>query len=330
MKKVFITGISGFIGFHLASALKKLGYFVIGIDSFNSYYDVTLKYARQKILEEQGIEVISANICDTPFISKLLKTHEITHCVHLAAQAGVRYSFDHPQEYVSSNLDGFVSTLEACRKIPSIKLVFASSSSVYGLNSKIPFGENDPTDRPSNLYGATKKSNEALAFSYHHLYEIPMVGLRYFTVYGPWGRPDMAYFHFTKCILEGKSIQLFNHGKMKRDFTYIDDIIDGTIRAMDVEKGFEIYNLGNCEPVGLFEFVDCLEASLGKKAFKELKPLQPGELLETYADISKAKNDFGFSPKITLREGIDQFVSWYLNYYDRNAQELCNRSSIAP
>lgn len=317
MKKIFITGICGFIGYHLAQRLKQLGHDVIGIDNFNSYYEPELKRSRQGFLEKLGVCITEGNICNTKLLKQLFKEHDITDCVHLAAQAGVRYSLTNPSEYVSANLVGFSSVLEACRIKKGLKLTFASSSSIYGLNSKIPFSESDPTEHPSNFYGATKKANEAMAFSYHHLYDIPMVGLRYFTVYGPWGRPDMAYFHFTRCILENKPIQLYNNGKMKRDFTYIDDIIEGTVSAMLADTSFEIFNLGGCQPVGLFDFIETLETVLNKPAIKELFPVQPGEVLETYADISKAKSMLNFQPQTTLEEGLRKFTNWYLEYYSK-------------
>jgi UDP-glucuronate 4-epimerase len=315
MKKVLVTGSSGFIGYHLSLFLKKRKDQVIGLDNFNAYYDPHLKKNRAKILEEAGIPIIVADINDQSRLASIFEKEKITHCVHLAAQAGVRHSMLEPKEYVHSNLAGFVSLLEVCRLFPHVRTIFASSSSVYGLNEKIPFSTEDPTDKPANLYGATKKANELIAHAYHHLYKIPLIGLRYFTVYGPWGRPDMAYFLFTRNILEGKPIPVFNCGKMKRDFTYIDDIIRGTASALDVPIDFDIFNLGNNHPISLLEFIAELEDALGKKADKEMLPMQKGDVLETCADISKSQKQLHFSPSIPLKEGIRHFVHWYREYY---------------
>lgn len=312
-KRIFVTGAAGFVGFHLCRKLALRGDFVIGLDNFNSYYDPLLKKTRVANLE--GIEIVEGDICNTELLKKLLQQHQITHIAHLAAQAGVRHSILHPKDYVTSNLEGFVSLLEACRIHPSIKLTFASSSSVYGLNRKIPFSTEDPTDHPTNLYGATKKANEAIAHAYHHLYGISTTALRFFTAYGPWGRPDMAYYSFARKIQDGKPIQVFNHGNMKRDFTYIDDIIDGTIAAIDLEAAFETFNLGNHCPVNLLELIQLLEESLHKKALLELLPMQPGEVLETCADIEKSQRLLNFSPKVSLKEGIPRFVEWFEEYH---------------
>ncbi len=313
-KKILITGIAGFIGFHLASFLIKKGDYVIGCDNFNDYYTPELKNARADKLKELGIEVIPLDIQEIQKSASLLKEKGITHIVHLAAQAGVRYSITHPMPYADSNLTGFLSVLELARSMQA-KLIFASSSSVYGGNSKIPFSETDPTDSPVSLYAATKKSGELLAKSYHHLYQIPITGLRFFTVYGPWGRPDMAYFSFSEKILNGKPIPVFNHGKMERDFTYIDDIIEGASAAIDQCKGFEIYNLGNHHPEPLMNLITLLESALGKKAIIDYKPMQAGDVTTTYADISKAQKELGFTPKTSLSSGIDQFTDWFLEYY---------------
>lgn len=312
MKRIFITGAAGFIGFHLAKHLYARGDFVLGLDNFNAYYDPTLKFARKK---ESPIEIITGDINDTALLKKLLQEHGITHFVHLAAQAGVRHSLQNPGDYVAANLAGFVSVLEACRATPGIKLTYASSSSVYGTNKKIPFSPEDATDTPTNLYGATKKSNEVMASSYHHLFGIPVTGLRFFTAYGPWGRPDMAYFQFTQRILEGKPIQLFNHGQMRRDFTYIDDIVQGTAAAIDLGAPCEIFNLGNHRPIELLHLVTLLEKALGKEAVKQLMPMQNGEVLETYADIDKSIRHLSFRPSTPIEQGIPQFVSWYKNHY---------------
>lgn len=319
MKKVLITGAAGFIGFHLALLLKKRGGAdIIGLDNFNTYYDQNLKRAREKILKENGIAITAGDICDGPLLEKLLEENKITHLVHLAAQAGVRHSFTHPHEYVKSNLEGFTSILEACRKNIGMKLVYASSSSVYGLNKATPFSEDDKTDQPANLYGATKKANELMAASYQHLYGINSVGLRYFTVYGPWGRPDMAYFHFTDNIVKNKPLLVFNHGKMKRDFTYIDDIVEGTAAALDLDAKCEIINLGNHNPVPVLRLIELIEQGLGKKAIKQMLPKSLGEAIETYADIEKAKKLLNFVPKVSLEEGMERFLSWYKDYHSRH------------
>ncbi len=314
-KKILITGIAGFIGFHLASFLIKKGDYVIGCDNFNDYYTPELKKSRADKLKELGIEVIPLDIQEIQKSASLLKEKGITHIVHLAAQAGVRYSITHPMPYADSNLTGFLSVLELARSMQA-KLIFASSSSVYGGNTKIPFSETDPTDSPVSLYAATKKSGELLAKSYHHLYQIPMTGLRFFTVYGPWGRPDMAYFSFSEKIFNGKPIPVFNHGKMERDFTYIDDIIEGTSAAIDHCNGFDIYNLGNHQPEPLMNLITLLESALGKKAIIDYKPMQAGDVTTTYADISKAQKELGFTPKTSLSSGIDQFTDWFLEYYE--------------
>lgn len=315
MKRILITGAAGFIGFHLARHLKKRGDFVIGLDNFNSYYDPQLKKDRAELLKKMGIEIETGDICDGLSIQNLLKTQEITHCVHLAAQAGVRHSLSDPNAYVSSNLQGFVSMLEACRHFPSLKLIYASSSSVYGLNEKSPFCVTDSTDRPANLYGATKKANEVMAHAYHHLYGLSVTALRFFTAYGPWGRPDMAYFRFTRHICEKKPIQIFNHGQMKRDFTYIDDIVQGTSAAIDLGAACEVFNLGNHRPVDLLYLIELLEEKLGLKAIRELLPMPQGEVLATYADIEKSQKLLNFEPRTSLEEGISQFVDWYKDRY---------------
>lgn len=315
MKRVIITGAAGFIGYHLALHLKARGDFVIGLDNFNSYYDPHLKKDRAAQLQKAGIEVLKQDICEKNFLKLVLLRYGITHVVHLAAQAGVRHSLFEPDDYVSSNLEGFVSVLEACRYFPNIKLIYASSSSVYGLNQKIPFREEDKTDYPANLYGATKKANEVLAHSYHHLYGLPVTALRYFTVYGPWGRPDMAYYRFTRQICDGEPIQVFNHGLMRRDFTYIDDIVNGTTAAIDLGAACEIFNLGNNRPINLLYLIELLEDALGKKAVKEMLPMQPGEVTETYADIEKSGQMLHFRPSVSLEDGILRFIDWFKMYH---------------
>ena len=314
-KNILITGAAGFIGSHLALKLKQRGDAVIGLDNFNAYYTPQLKRDREILLAKAGVQVIEGDICNGPLIDEILAKQGITHLVHLAAQAGVRYSLTNPQAYVKANLEGFVNILEACRKNPSIKLTYASSSSVYGLNEKTPFSVEDRADHQVSLYGATKKANELMAHSYHHIYGIPMTGLRFFTVYGPWGRPDMAYFSFTKAILEGKSIDVFNHGKLQRDFTYIDDIVAGTMAAIDLGADYEIFNLGNNQPVALGTFIEVIEKALGKEAKKNYLPMQSGDVLSTYADIEHSKNKLGFSPKTSLEKGISSFVQWYKEYH---------------
>jgi len=314
-KKIFLTGIAGFIGFHLAKFLTARGDLVIGCDNFNDYYDMGLKHDRAALLKKEGIEVHAIDLNDRAKIEALLQNAGITHIVHLAAQAGVRYCITHPEAYVHSNLDGFVQILEICRKFGPIPFIYASSSSVYGMNKKIPFSEIDLTDSPSNFYGATKKSNELIARSYHHLYKIPVTGLRFFTVYGPWGRPDMAYFSFTKALFADSPIPLFAEGKMKRDFTYIDDIVDGIASAIDLSAQDEIFNLGHNSPHEVTELVQQLELATGKKATYNHFPMQPGEVPVTYADISKAGRMLGFQPKTPLSTGIKNFVDWYKKYY---------------
>jgi UDP-glucuronate 4-epimerase len=313
-KKIFITGAAGFIGFHLAYRLQACGDQVVGYDNFNSYYDPQLKKARAAELKKIGVEVIEGDLCHLQKLIESIQKHGTTHIAHMGAQAGVRYSIQEPHSYVKSNMEGFLNVLEACRQL-HLKLVYASSSSVYGLNTKVPFSISDPCDKQANLYGATKKSNELMAFSYHHLFGIPMAGLRFFTVYGPWGRPDMAYFSFTKSILEGKPIEIFNHGDMERDFTYIEDIIDGTVAAIDFESSYEIFNLGHHKPEKLMTLITLLEKNLGKKADKIFKPMQPGDVLTTFADIKESQKKLNFNPKTSLEAGIEKFIGWYKKYY---------------
>jgi len=312
---IFITGIAGFIGFHIAQALRKRGDTVVGCDNFNAYYDPQLKRDRAAILEKQSVKILEMDICDGALLGEHVRENKITHFLHLAAQAGVRHSIKHPEEYVASNLEGFVQVIEVIRRHPQIPFIYASSYSVYGLNKKTPFSESDPTDMPSSLYGATKKSNELIAHAYHHMYRISVTGLRFFTVYGPWGRPDMAYFSFTNNILKGKPLQIFNEGKMKRDFTYIDDIVAGTLSAIDLGAPCEVFNLGNHKPEDILYLVELLEKNLERVAVKELLPMQPSEVPDTYADISKSQKQLGFSPTTSLEKGIEKFLSWYREYY---------------
>lgn len=318
-KRILVTGAAGFIGYHLASALKKRGDFVIGIDNFNAYYDPELKRRRQNCLSQVEVDVLTADIRDRDFLRLLLLRHEVTHVVHLAAQAGVRHSLSQPDDYIAANVQGFLSILEACRTFPNIKLIYASSSSVYGLNKKTPFSVDDKTDQPANLYGATKKANEMMAHAYHHLYGLSVTGLRFFTAYGPWGRPDMAYYRFTKQIIEGQPLQVFNSGMMRRDFTYIDDIVKGTIAAIDLGAPCEIFNLGDNRPIDLLYLIQLLENALGIRAIKEMLPMQIGEVLETYADIEKSKQMLGFEPKVSIEDGIVKFIEWYREYHPMKA-----------
>jgi UDP-glucuronate 4-epimerase len=316
MKRIFVSGISGFIGFHASLALKQRGDDVFGFDNFNNYYDPALKRRRAQILIDAGIRVFDADIVDKQRIQTELEQQVVTHFLHLAAQAGVRYSIKHPESYVHSNLNGFVQILEALRGFPQVKLIYASSSSVYGLNSKVPFAETDPVEQPASFYGATKRCNELIAHSYHYLYGLACTALRFFTAYGPWGRPDMAYFTFTKAILEGKSIPVFGEGKLMRDFTYIDDIVQGIIAAIDLGASHEIFNLGNNAPVSVMELIAHLESHLGKKALLSFEPVPPGDIAITYADIGKSQKMLGFQPKTSLHQGLKKFTDWYLTFAD--------------
>jgi UDP-glucuronate 4-epimerase len=328
---LLITGAAGFIGFHLSRYFCGEGYQVTGIDSLNDYYDPNLKRARlEQLLERPGFRFEPVDICDKPALDALFATGNFDIVINLAAQAGVRYSIDKPYKYIDSNLIGFINVLEACRHYPVRHLIFASSSSVYGENKKIPFSTDDPTDKPVSLYAATKKANELMAYTYSHLYDIPTTGLRFFTAYGPWGRPDMAYFSFTRNIMEGKPIKLFNHGKMRRDFTYIDDMvrsIDGLITHLGANDykwpaagdSLRVFNIGNHAPVELLEFVQILEELIGKKAIVELYPMQDGDVPETYADIGPLKQLLGFSPNTSVRTGLGEFVKWYKTFYEVKA-----------
>jgi UDP-glucuronate 4-epimerase len=350
--KVLVTGTAGFIGFHLVNKLVAEGYEVVGIDNINDYYDINLKYAR---LEETGIKsnsivynrvtpsslfssyrFIKLNLEDKENLEKLFRDEKFDLVCNLAAQAGVRYSLQNPYAYIQSNIVGFMNILEGCRHNNTGHLIYASSSSVYGLNEKIPFSENDNVDHPISLYAATKKSNELMAHTYSYLYGLPTTGLRFFTVYGPWGRPDMALFIFTRSILEGKPIQVFNHGEMERDFTYIDDIVDGIFRIIsgNPPKGneswdgkqqepstsqapYRVYNIGNSKPVKLMDFIKAIEETTGKKAIIEMQSLQPGDVKKTWADVSKLKHEHGYQPNYIVKEGIRKFIEWYLKYYQK-------------
>ena len=336
-KKVYlVTGAAGFIGFHLSKRLLNEGCTVIGLDNLNDYYNVELKKARLVILEkEENFKFVFANLEDKQAIDKLFKENKIHIVVNLAAQAGVRYSLKNPYAYIESNIMGFMNILEACRYNKVEHLVYASSSSVYGSNEKMPFSTSDSVDHPVSLYAATKKSNELMAHTYSHLYNLPTTGLRFFTVYGPWGRPDMALFLFTKAILNDEPIKVFNHGKMERDFTYIDDIIEGVVRVisnppkpnedydrLNPDPGssyapYKVYNIGNNKPVQLMEFIQTLEKHLGKEAKKEFLPLQAGDVPKTYADVEDLIRDVGFKPDTSINEGIGKFVEWYEEHYGR-------------
>jgi UDP-glucuronate 4-epimerase len=315
--KVIVTGAAGFIGFHTSLSLLKNKITVYGIDDLNSYYDVSLKKSRLKILKKfKSFFFIKKKIEDKSLIL-LFKRKKVDVIINLAAQAGVRYSLKNPYTYIDSNVLGQVNMLELAKNLKVDKFIYASSSSVYGGNKEMPFSVTQRVDNPISLYAATKKSTELIAECYSHLFKIQCVGLRFFTVYGPWGRPDMATFIFTKNILENKTIQIFNYGKMKRDFTYIDDIVQGVLGVLKIRKKFshKIYNLGNSHPEVLLEFIEVIEKNLNLKAKKTLLPIQPGDVSETFADISESKKDFNFSPKTKVSTGIPKFIDWYKDYY---------------
>lgn len=324
-KTVLITGAAGFIGFHLAKKLLEQSITVIGFDNINDYYDIELKYARLSILEKYNNFVfIKDDLINADKVNKVFEKYKLQIVVNLAAQAGVRYSIENPSAYINSNINGFFNILEACRYNPVEHLIFASSSSVYGENRKVPFSTEDKTDKPVSLYAATKKSNELMAYAYSHLYGIPITGLRFFTVYGPYGRPDMAYFLFTKAILEDKPIKIFNNGDLYRDFTYIDDVIIGIMNLISHppyinENGiyYKLYNVGNNKPENLLYFIETLENCIGKKAKKEYCPMQAGDVLKTYADISDLIKDFNFSPNTPIKIGLSNFIDWYKHYYNK-------------
>lgn len=334
MRKILVTGAAGFIGFHLSRRLLKEGDAVFGLDNLNDYYDVSLKQARLKLLQEnEGFRFIRANLADRNELDSLFAKNGFEIVVNLAAQAGVRYSLKNPYAYLDSNLTGFLNVLEGCRHHPVKHLVFASSSSVYGGNTRMPFSTRDNVDHPLSLYAATKKSNELMAHAYASLHRIPCTGLRFFTVYGPWGRPDMALFLFTRAILENRPIDVFNHGKMKRDFTYIDDIVEGVVRVLDripepdpAWRGdspdpsssfapYRLYNIGNNRPVDLMEYITVLEDQLGRKADRNLLPMQAGDVPATCADVEDLTAAVGFRPATPIKEGIRRFVAWYREYY---------------
>ena len=332
--KVLVTGVAGFIGYHLAQRLIADGAEVYGIDNLNDYYDVNLKQARLKQLGAKNrftFKLLDLN--NREGILQLFHKQNFDNIVHLAAQAGVRYSLENPFAYVDSNLVGFANILEACRRSQPQHLVFASSSSVYGANKKIPFSVDDNVDNPVSLYAATKKANELMAHSYSHLYSLPITGLRFFTVYGPWGRPDMAYFKFVRAIEQNQPINVFNYGKMQRDFTYIDDVIEGIVRVINrppqlnhtndnSNARYKIYNIGNNQPVELLTFIEVIEQAMGKKAIKNFLPMQPGDVPRTYADVDELMQDVGFKPTTTIEQGIEKFVRWYEDFYQCQNQKV--------
>lgn len=314
-EKILVTGCAGFIGMHLCEKLIELGYEVYGLDSLNNYYDVNLKIKRLSILKKRKkFTFFNIDIENLDDIESLFKTQSFDKVVNLAAQAGVRYSLVNPHTYMQSNIVGFMNILECCRHYDIKGLIYASSSSVYGGNKKIPFSEFDNVDNPISIYAASKKSNELMAFSYNHLFNLRSTGLRFFTVYGPWGRPDMAMYIFVKKILENKPIQIFNYGKMKRDFTYIDDIVNGIISAIVNNYKCEVFNLGNNKSEDLMDVVSIIENKLDKKAIIEFEKMQLGDVKNTFADIDKAKQKLGFSPRVDVEKGIDNFINWYLDY----------------
>jgi UDP-glucuronate 4-epimerase len=322
---ILVTGAAGFIGFHVARRLLAEGRNVVGLDSLNNYYEPALKQARLNLLrEDPRFSFAHADLADRQATRELFAKHRFANVIHLAAQAGVRHSIDHPHAYVDANLAGFVNVLEGCRHHECRHLVYASSSSVYGANVKLPFSVDDRADHPVSLYAATKKANELMAYSYSHLYRLPVTGLRFFTIYGPWGRPDMAIFLFAKAILEGRPIKLFNHGKMRRDFTYVDDVTRVILRLIDrVPEGnagkagapARIYNVGNHRPEQLMHVVAVLEKELGLEATKEMLPMQPGDVEATFADVDDLMRDAGFAPDTPIEDGIREFVKWYRGYY---------------
>lgn len=319
-----VTGAAGFIGYHICQSLLKRGESVIGVDNLNDYYDVRLKQARLEQLQTNKSFIFERlNIADRTAIEDLVKKHSnIDRIVHLAAQAGVRYSLINPYAYIESNTTGHLTLLEACRVLPKLKhFVYASSSSVYGANQKLPFSISDPVEHPISLYAATKRNCELMSYTYSHLFQIPSTGLRFFTVYGPWGRPDMSAFIFTKSILEGKPISVFNQGDMRRNFTYIDDIVQGTIACLDnppatnLSVPHRVYNIGNNRSESLMDFIHTLENAIGKKAIIQFEAMQPGDVKETIADITETTRDFGFLPKTHIEEGLNHFVTWYRQFY---------------
>lgn len=328
--KYLVTGAAGFIGFHTVMRLCAAGHEVVGLDNLNDYYSVELKLARlQQLKHLNGFTFCQQDIADRDYLLALFDQHAFARVIHLAAQAGVRYSLENPYAYADANLTGFVNILEACRQHAVQHLVYASSSSVYGMNAKVPFSIEDPVDQPVSLYAATKRANELMAHTYAHLYRLPTTGLRFFTVYGPWGRPDMAPFKFTKAILEGQPIEIYNAGDMSRDFTYIDDIVEGILRIQDCPPPYaddsdatsqgapaRLFNIGRGAPVRLLDFVECIEAATGIKGIRQMKPMQPGDVQQTWADVSALTQRTGFQPCISLPVGVSRFVRWYRAFYE--------------
>ena len=331
--KYLVTGAAGFIGFHVSQRLLAAGHQVVGIDNLNDYYDISLKQARLDQLSSVNFQFVKMDLADPLAMAALFAEQKFDRVIHLAAQAGVRYSLENPHAYAQANLVGHLNVLEGCRHNKVQQLLYASSSSVYGLNRKMPFSTNDSVDHPVSLYAATKKANELMSHTYSHLYGLPTTGLRFFTVYGPWGRPDMALFKFTKAMLEGKSIDVYNFGKMKRDFTYIDDIVEAIIRLQDVipepnsdwtvETGspatssapYRVYNIGNSSPVELMDYITALEEAIGVKAEKNMMPMQPGDVLETSAETQPLYDLVGFRPQTSVKDGVKNFVDWYRAFY---------------
>ncbi len=323
-KKIYlVTGAAGFIGMHLSKRLLELGCIVIGLDNLNDYYDVKLKCARLDVLKKyERFTFCKIDLAEKGHLEDLFTKNSIGVVINLAAQAGVRYSIENPEAYIQSNIVGFFNILEICRRHPVKHLLYASSSSVYGANKKVPFATEDRVDYPVSLYAATKKSNELMAYTYSHLYQIPATGLRFFTVYGPYGRPDMAYFSFTKEIMEDKPIRVFNNGDMYRDFTYIDDVVSGVLSLIEKSpvltmegEPYKIYNIGNNRPEKLLDFIVAIEKAVGKKAVKEFYPMQPGDVYQTYADVTDLMEDVGFKPNTPIGKGISRFVAWYKEFY---------------
>lgn len=345
MKKILITGVAGFIGFHLTRRMKELGYHVSGIDNVNDYYDVNLKWARlaelginrekaenRSSVSEDGFTFHHLDLAETEKVLAIFKEERFDAVIHLAAQAGVRYSLTNPQAYTHSNIDGFLSIIEGCRKYPVQHFIFASTSSVYGLNTNMPFSVKKPADHPISLYAATKKANEMMAHAYCHLYQIPATGVRFFSVYGPWGRPDMALFIFTKKILERKAIEVYNHGNMQRDFTYVADIVNGLIHILKQppianlswtdetdpstsSAPYRLVNIGNRKPINLMDFIREIEKNLSRKAEIDFLPIQPGDVPVNIANVDELINDFGYRPSVSVSEGVSAFINWYKSYY---------------
>lgn len=323
MTKILVTGSAGFIGFHVTKELLDNGEKVVGVDNLNSYYDVSLKFARNKILQrDENYKFFKLDLCEYSELKKLFAEEKIDKISHLAAQPGVRYSLDNPFAYQKSNNEGFLNIIECARRFGIKQFIYASSSSVYGGNIKVPFSVEDRVDSPLSLYAATKRSNELVAHVYRHLFGLRTIGLRFFTVYGPWGRPDMAYFMFTKAILEGEPIKVFNHGQMTRDFTYIDDIVAGVLASLEYKGEVKVFNLGNDQPISLLDFIGALENQLGKKAVKKLLPMQPGDVAETWAEIEAARQELGYQPKTDIRQGLERFINWFKNDYVKLGVQL--------